>query len=108
MVDPKRLIEGAQLTGAAATYYTAPVLSKVRLRKLVFCNTTAGSVAVTVYLVPNAGTAGVTNAVWSAKILAAGETRECYEAEGHVLEAGDFISALGLNVTVQASGDVTT
>jgi len=108
MVTPARIIEGAQLTGSAATYYTAPVLTKVRLRKLVFCNTTGGAVNVTVYLVPSGGSAGVTNTVWSAKTLGAGVTIECYEAEGHVLEAGDFISALGLSVTIQASGDLIT
>jgi hypothetical protein len=108
MVDPKRLIDGSQLTGSAATYYTSPALTKTRIQKLVFCNTTAGAVAVTLYLIPSGGSAGATNTVWSAKTLAAGETRECYEAEGHVLEAGGFIQALGLNVTIQASGDLIT
>jgi Flp pilus assembly protein TadD len=105
MVTPKRLIEGSQLTGAAATYYTAPALTKTRIRKLTLNNTTGGAVAVTVYLVPSGGAAGVANAVWSAQTIAAGAKAECYEAEGHVLEAGDFISALGLSVTIQASGD---
>lgn len=108
MVTPSRIIEGAQLTGAAATYYTAPALTTVRIRKLVFTNTTGGTVAVTVYLVPSAGAAGATNTCWSAKTLAAGQTLECYEAEGQVLAPGDFISALGLNVTIQGSGDLIT
>jgi len=108
MVSPTRLIEGVQLTGSAATYYTAPVLATVRIGKLTFCNSTGGAVAVTLYLVPFAGTAGATNILWSAKTVAAGQTLECYEAEGHVLAPGDFISALGLNVTLQASGDIIT
>jgi hypothetical protein len=108
MVTPTRIIEGAQLTGSAATYYTAPVLTAVRIRKLVFCNTTGGAMAVTVYLAPSGGSAGATNACWAAKALQAGQTLECYEAEGQVLQAGDFIAALGLNVTVQASADLIT
>ena len=105
MVTPKRLIEGSQLTAAAATYYTAPALTTTRIRKLVFTNTTAGAVAVSLYLVPAAGAAAATNIIWSAKSIAAGQTAECYEAEGHVLAPGDFIQALGLNVTITASGD---
>ena len=108
MVNPSRIIEGAQLTGAAATYYTAPVLTTVRIRKLVFCNSTGGAVNVSVYLVPSAGAAGATNICWSAKTLGPGVTLECYEAEGQVLAPGDFISAFGLNVTIQASGDLIT
>lgn len=108
MVDPRRLIEGSQLTGSAATYYTAPANTKVRLRKVTLCNTTGGAVLVTVYLIPSGGSATAANTLWSAKSMASGETRECYEASGHVLEAGDFIQALGLNVTIAASGDVIT
>lgn len=108
MVEPRRIIEGSQLTGSAATYYTAPAATRARIRKLTFCNTTVGAVAVTVYLIPSGGSAGAANTLWSAKSLAPGETKECYEAQGHVLETGDFIQALGLNVTIQGTADLIT
>lgn len=104
MNTPKRLISGSQLTGAAATYYTAPTLTKAIIKRLTLCNTTAGAVACTVYLVPSGGTAGATNTISSAKSVAAGETWLCSAAEGMALEAGGFIQALGLNVTIMASG----
>lgn len=100
----KRLISGSQMTGAAATYYTAGTLTKAVIKRLVLCNTTAGAVACTLYLVPSGGSAGATNTITSARTLAAGETWVCPEAEGMVLEAAGFIQGLGLNVTIMASG----
>lgn len=100
----KRLVSGSQLTGSAATYYTAPTLTKTIIKSAQLTNTTAGAVACTVYLVPSAGTAGATNTVISARSIAAGETYNCPELVNAVLEAGGTIQALGLNVTLTASG----
>lgn len=103
-ITAKRLISGSQLTGAAATYYTAPASTKAIIKRLILCNTTAGAVACTVYLVPSGGTAGATNTITSAHTVGIGETWIVPEAEGMVLEAAGFIQALGLNVTIIASG----
>lgn len=100
---PKRLVDGSVLTGAAATYFTASASTRVIIRRMTLMNTTAGVVACTVYLVPSGGTATTANEV-SAPILAAGESRTITEAEGQVLEAGGTIQALGLGVTLVASG----
>lgn len=102
---PKRLVAGSQMTGVAATYYTAPTAtgSRAIIRRLALMNTTAAPVACVVYLVASGGAAAVTNEV-AAPTLAAGESRTITEAEGQVLEAGGFIAALGLNVTITASG----
>jgi hypothetical protein len=111
---PKRLISGSQLTGSAATYYTVPtntnavISPKAVITRLILCNTTAGAVACTVYLVPSGGAAGVTNTITSAKSIAVGETWCCPEAEGQVLEAGGFIQAKGLDVTIMCSGHELT
>jgi hypothetical protein len=90
-------IAPAQLTGSAAAYYTSPATpAPVRsiIKKLVFANNSVNAETVTVYLVPNGGSAGVTNIVWVAKTLAAGETKECFEAENQVLLPGDTLQAL--------------
>lgn len=101
---PKRLISGSQLTASAATYYTAPAATTTVIKKLNLINTTAAAVACTVYLIPSGGSAGATNTLTSARSIAAGETWSCPEAENMVLATGGFIQALGLNVTIMASG----
>lgn len=100
----KSLVSGSQLTAAADTYYTAPASTKAVIRSATLCNTTAGTVACTVYLVPNGGTAGASNTVISARSIVAGATDNCAELVNKVLEAGGTIQAQGLNVTLVASG----
>lgn len=100
---PKRLIEGSQLTGALATYYTAGATMRTIIRRMVLHNSTASPVACAVHLVPSGGTATVANRL-KAPTLAAGESLTITEAEGQVLEASGFIQASGLNVTIMASG----
>lgn len=99
-------ITSAQLTTAAATYYTAPANTKVVLKKLTFTNTDTVARTVTVYLVPSAGTAGVTNILVSARAIAAGDTYDCQEALGQTLRIGGFIQALSdvaSKVTIQGA-----
>ncbi len=71
-IKPNNIV-AAQLTNAAATYYTAPANTKVVLKKLTFTNTDTVARTVTVYLVPSGGTAGVTNILVSARAIAAGD-----------------------------------
>lgn len=103
-----RLISGSTLTGSAATYYTAGTATTVVIKKLIICNTTAGALSVTIYLVPSGGSAGVTNTITSARAIAAGETWCCPEAENQVLPTGGFISAFGSGLTIIASGIAIT
>lgn len=101
-----RTITAAQLTATAATYYTAPANTKSIIKKLTFTNTDSSARTVTVYLVPAAGTAGVTNILISAQSIGAGECWECYPASGQVLQALGFIQALAdvtSKVTIQGS-----
>jgi hypothetical protein len=100
---PKRLVEGSALTAAAATYYTTPANARAIIRRMVLYNPTASPVACSVYLVASGGSAAATNLV-KAPTLAAGESMTITEAEGQVLEAGGTIQALGLGVTLVASG----
>lgn len=100
----KRLVPGSQLTGAAATYYTAPALTRAIVKSAQLTNTTGGAVACTVYIVPSGGAAGASNTAISARTIAAGETYNCPELVNAVIEAGGTIQALGLSVTLTASG----
>ena len=111
---PKRLVSGSVLTGSAATYYTVPtntnavIPPKAVIRRMTLCNTTAGAVSCTVYLIPSGGAAAAANTIVSARSVAIGETWNATEAEGHVLEAGGFIQALGNGVTLMVSGEELT
>ena len=60
MITPKA-IEGVQVAAADTALYTSEDVQGVRsvVKKLVFCNTSAVSVTVTVHLVPKGGATGV-------------------------------------------------
>jgi len=68
------------------------------------CNTTAGAVLCTVYLVPSGGSANAATTLINAVSVAANATYTCPELVNQVIEAGGSIQALGLNVTLVASG----
>lgn len=94
----------AQLTASAATYGTVvAALTKRIIRSASVTNTTAAPVALTLYLVPSGGTAGASNALISARSIAAGETYNCPELVGKGLNAGGFLQAFGLNMTLSYS-----
>jgi len=103
-VTAKRLVSGSQLTGAAATYYTAPLATKAVVKNANVCNSTAGAVNLTVHLVPNGGAAGATNILISARAVAPGAVDRCPELVNQVIEAGGTLQALGLSLTLVASG----
>lgn len=103
-VTAKRLVNGSQLTGAAAAYYTAPALTKAVVKNANVCNSTGGAISLTLYLVPSGGTADATNILISARSIAAGAVDRCPEVVNQVIEAGGSLQALGANLTLVASG----
>jgi hypothetical protein len=92
-VQAKRLVSGSLLTGSAATYYTASNVT-TRIDKMTATNTDTSARTITVYLVPNAGTAGDSNIIIDAKSILPGETYTCPEGVGHVVQNGGTIQAL--------------
>jgi hypothetical protein len=103
----KRIIPGSQLTGSAATYYTAPVNTKCVIKRLTFCNTSSDPCAATIHLVTSGGSAVDSNTITKTKTLYPAETWSCPDAEGHVLEAGGTIQALAsaaTSITIVGSG----
>ena len=91
---PKRIIDGAQLTLAAATYYTVPANTLTTISACSVTNTTGIARSVTLYLVPTGGAAGATNCVCSGRVIAPGETYNVAGAIGQTLAAGGTVQAL--------------
>ena len=83
--------------------YTCPAGTKAQIQKLTFLNTTATARTVTVHIVRSGGAIGVTNQVWIAATVPLNTTAprgvECFEAEGQVLNPGDFIQAFASAAT---------
>jgi len=107
---PKRLVDGTQLTIAAATYFTTPDNSLMTISAMSVTNTTATPRSVTVHLVPAAGTAGPGNVVCASRIVAPGETYNVAGAIGQTLAAGGTVQALSDAATalsLVASGYIT-
>jgi hypothetical protein len=98
----KRFTEGTILTTSAATYYTCGANTVAIIKKVTVTNYGAAAAKFTLYLVVSAGAAGNLNTVTSAKVIAPGATYEAFEAENHVLQAGDFIQALSDTATTLA------
>ena len=102
-----RMVEGAVLGNAAATYYTSPAGVKTLIKNLTLTNPTGTDQIVTVYLVPAGGGANAASTLTYQKTVSAGKTVQLTEAINHVLEPGDNIQALasaGASITIMASG----
>lgn len=109
-VTAKSLFAPNQAANANTMQYTATGVRCI-IDKFTGTNTTAGAVTLTVYLVPSAGAAGVTNTIVSARSLAAGECYTFPEIVGHVLNAGDFLATLAsaaASITIRGSGREVT
>ena len=106
-VVAKTLYESAQIPTAETTLYTAPANTRTIIDKATITNTTAGAVTATVKLVPSGGSVGASNTVISAQSIAAGASYLCPELAGHILNTGDFVSALAgaaTSLTIRISG----
>ena len=107
IATPACLIEGAELTGSAATYYTSPTATTTIIDNLTLTNTDSSSHTVTLYLVANGGTAGTANTILSAISVGSNTCLQVSALQYHVLAPGDFISALASSasvVIIRASG----
>lgn len=98
-VTAKVLFETAQIPNANTDLYAAPANTRTILDKMVVTNPTAGALTFTVFLIPAAGAAGAANTVINAQSIAAGASYLCPEVVGHVLAAGDKITAIASAAT---------
>jgi hypothetical protein len=109
-VTPKKIIPGIQIPNAVVAtpgLYAAPANTKTIIKKLTFTNNDTVARTVTVHLVASGGTGGATNIITKAYPIGPGATYEAFEAEGQVLQVGDFITAfadVASMVTCHGSG----
>ena len=95
-----------QAENAQTTQYTA-TNCKTIIDKFTATNTSAGNVTISVNLVTNGGSAGVTNLIVDSRAIAPDETYTFPELVGQVLEPGGFISTIAsaaTSLTIRASG----
>lgn len=109
-VVAKSLFAPNQAPAGNTPQYTANGVRCI-IDKFTGTNTTGSAATLTVFLVPVAGAAGVTNTIVSARSLAAGECYTFPEIVGHVLNVGDFLvtaSGTAAAITVRGSGREVT
>jgi hypothetical protein len=92
-ITNKCIVEPVVLGVTATSYYTAPVNTSVVIKKATVSNVGSAAAKVTLYLIPSGGTAP-SGETTPAVAVAVGRSLELFEIEGHVLNAGDSISAL--------------
>lgn len=105
-IRPKRLVSGSQLTGSAATYYTATNVS-ARIDNCVLTNTTSGAVTATLHLVPSGGSASASNMILDAYSIAAHTSYVPPGIIGQWIESGGTLQALAsaaTSITMVVSG----
>lgn len=106
-VTAKALIQSKQAANSATTEYTCPADTKAVIHRFTATNTTGGAVTLTIYIVPNGGSAGATNKVLSALSIAANTTTDITQIQDHVLDESDFIAveaSAATSITIRCSG----
>jgi hypothetical protein len=106
-IVPNQLGQAA-ITASTTTLYTVPAGTRTFLKELNIANTTTGVIAVTVYLVPNGGTAGAGNVLLPAIPMQGNSVLQWTGAQ--VLLPGSTIQILAsaLGATITASGGEAT
>lgn len=109
-VTAKPLIVSKYAAATDTTEYTTATGVRTIIDKFTGYNATAGTLTLTVNLIPNAGTVGTSNVV-VVKSIAAGVTETFPEVCGHVLEPGGSISVVasaGTSISIRCSGREVT
>lgn len=107
MITVKTLVAGSQLTGTAATYYTAPANTKAIIHNMSLANTGTSAVTATIHLVDTGATETTSNMSIVARVIAPNETYRCPEVVGKTISATGTIRALasiGTAISIQAHG----
>lgn len=102
-LTPAKLGRGAIGT-SVSTFYTVPALTRSFVKNIDICNTTSGSLTVTLYLVESGGTAGAANTLIPTVSISPNGMFQW--AGTQILNAGDTIQAIasGAGCTLNASG----
>lgn len=102
-ITPSQLAQAA-MTTSYATVYTVPVNTRTFVKDVTIINTTASPINIYVSLVPPAGTAGTSNAIFYGNALPGNTTVEWCGAQ--IINAGATIQvkASALGCTAMISG----
>lgn len=106
----KCLLEAKYAANSQTTEYTAPTGTRTIIDKFTAYNEEVTATSLAVNLVASGGSASAANLVFT-KTLAAGEMYTLPEVVGHVLNPGDFISAIAgaaTAVVIRVSGREVT
>jgi hypothetical protein len=92
------------VTTSYVTLYTVPSNTRTYLKQIDICNTTSGAITIFISLVPSAGTAGASNALYFGQSVPANTTLSYTGVQ--VLLSGVTIQIKGgsTGLTVTASG----
>lgn len=108
MTVSKYILDGILMTGAVANYGTAvPANTKRTFNAMKLYNGTAAPVICNVHLIPSGGSASDANRVIS-RTVSVEETYSCPEVISEGLNAGGFVQALGLDVSIRYTATDTT
>jgi hypothetical protein len=103
-ITPVKLGQTVMTTGAT-TLYTVPASTRTFVKDIDIINTDNSGVTFDVYLVPSAGTAGVSNALFYQQPIAAKQTIQWQGTQ--ILNTGDTIqvkASAATSITITASG----
>jgi hypothetical protein len=93
-VIAKPLVNAVAVPAAETPEYTTPVSTKAIIDKCTVTNTTATAATITLKIIPASGAAGASNTIVNSQSVGAGVCYVCPEIVGHILAAGDILSAL--------------
>ena len=109
-VVSKPLVTSKYAENSQTTQYTAAAATRTILDKFTAYNGTSSSVAITINIVANGGSASASNVI-AYKSITPSETYTFPEIVGHVLEPGGFVSTLAGSASalvIRASGREVT
>ena len=98
-VTAKVLVAPLQMQATQTTQYTAPASTKTIIDKVTVTNTDTVNRTFSVNLVTSGGSAGNANLIVDDRAVVPGETYNCPELVGQVLEPGSFISTIASAAT---------
>lgn len=99
------LLAHTSVTAAGSTVYTVPVSFKTEVNDIFIVNTTAGAISFSMYFVPNGGSPGTDNAIFSSVTVPA-NTTVTWQGNQSMRELSYvYCSASALGMTVRLSGE---
>lgn len=105
MATNKILFRGSVPTSAGTAEYTVPTGYKTTVKEINICNTTAGSLTISIHFIPSGGSADTTNAILYGHQVSPNSALDL--SGEHILNVGDFIQVVGSGsgLSMYASGE---